>query len=39
MTDVEVPTPNSLPLSNDGFQFAAACQALLTREPSAISLT
>jgi hypothetical protein len=36
MTDVEVPTPNSLPLSNDGFQFALARQPMLPRKASAI---
>jgi hypothetical protein len=38
MPDVEVPTPNSLPLSNDGFNFGFARQALLSPE-SAISLS
>src|SRR4051812_15461791 len=36
MTDVEVTTPKSLPLSNDGFQFALSRQAKLPREASAI---
>src|SRR4051812_37193675 len=36
MTDVEVTTPNSLPLSNDGFQFAFSRQSELPREASAI---
>src|SRR5262245_45039736 len=34
LTDVEVPTPNSLPLSNDGFQFALSRQTMLAREAS-----
>ena len=38
MTDVEVPTPNSLPLSNDGFNFGFARQAMLPRK-SAVSLS
>jgi hypothetical protein len=37
--DVEVPTPNSLPLSNDAFQFAFSRQPKLPREASAISLS
>ena len=37
MTDVEVPTPYSLPLSNDGFQFAFARQPKLPRKTSTIS--
>ena len=38
MTDVEVPTPNSLPLSNDGFQLGFSRKTRLPRE-SAISLS
>jgi hypothetical protein len=38
LTDVEVPTPNSLPLSNDGFNLGLARQAMLPRK-SAISLS
>lgn len=39
ITDVEVPTPNSLPLSNDAFQFALSRQPKLPRKTSAISLS
>jgi hypothetical protein len=38
MTDVEVTTPKSLPLSNDGFQIAFSRQAKLSREAGAICL-
>jgi hypothetical protein len=38
LPDVEVPTPNSLPLSNDGFNFGLARQAMLPRK-SAVSLS
>jgi hypothetical protein len=39
ITDVEVTTPDSLPLSNDAFQFALPRQSELAREASAISLS
>ena len=39
ITDVEVTTPDSLPLSNDAFQFALSRQPKLPRETSAISLS
>lgn len=35
LPDVEVPTPNSLPLSNDGFNFGFARQAMLPRKSAA----
>jgi hypothetical protein len=36
MTDVEVTTPNSLPLSDDGFELALSRQPMLPRERRAI---
>jgi hypothetical protein len=36
MTDVEVTTPNSLPLSNDGFQVALSRQPKLPRKTRAV---
>ena len=39
MSDVEVTTPKSLPLSNDGLQFAFSRQSELPREATALGLS